>query len=62
MCKFEFEFEYVSKNINLPIIIYRIQVKCLEYLSTKNVLHNDIKPHNLFYRNRDVFIGGKFLL
>lgn len=45
----------------LLVFIDLFQVKGLEYLSTKNVVHNDIKPHNLFYRKKNVFIGGKFL-
>lgn len=36
------------------------QVKALKYLSSKSVVHHDIKPSNLFYRGRDVFIGGEY--
>lgn len=36
-----------------------MQIEGLKYLNSKHVLHNDIKPQNLFFRGHKVFISGK---
>ncbi|XP_031637196.1 tyrosine-protein kinase Lyn-like [Contarinia nasturtii] len=43
-------------NVDILYVLMQL-VKGLQYLSTKNVVHNDIKPQNLFYRGRDAFIS-----
>lgn len=42
--------------------MFSIKVEILEYLNIKGVVHNDIKPANLFVRGTEVFISGKLLL
>lgn len=34
-------------------------MEALQYIHQMNVVHNDIKPENLFLRGTDVFISGK---
>ncbi|XP_031638147.1 casein kinase I-like [Contarinia nasturtii] len=47
-----------SRLSDVDILYVFLQaVKGLKYLSSKNVVHNDIKPNNLFYRGREVFVG-----
>lgn len=36
-----------------------MQVEGLKYLNSKHVVHNDIKPENLFMRGNKLFISGK---
>lgn len=35
-------------------------IEILEYINSRKVVHNDIKPDNMFLRGSDVFIGGKY--
>lgn len=37
-------------------------MQILRYLNFKNVVHNDIKPANIFLRGQDVFMSGKLIL
>ncbi|XP_031639386.1 casein kinase I-like [Contarinia nasturtii] len=46
---------HISDNDILYIFLQT--VKGLDYLKSRNVVHNDIKPQNLFYRGRNIFIG-----
>lgn len=39
-----------------------MQVVGLKYLNGRNIVHNDIKPQNLFLRGQKLFISGKLNL
>lgn len=39
--------------------IYFFQVEALQFLHSNHVLHNDIKPENIFLRDSEVFFGGR---
>lgn len=60
----------IAQNVlNLKILLqtyffffkfcFVIQVRILKYFNERNVLHNDIKPQNIFLRGEKVFIGGE---
>lgn len=34
-------------------------MEILKYLNEKRVVHNDIKPANLFLRGAEIFVSGK---
>lgn len=54
--KLNFKLVYFLKQISL---LMELKVEALEFIHRKKVLHNDIKPGNIFFRNKEVFIGGK---
>lgn len=56
VCVFNSHFPLMN---NYFTIFYENQVKILEYLHEREVLHNDIKPDNMFLLGSKVFIGGK---
>lgn len=56
---------YEKENKNLTTItilsIFKQAVKGLKYLNYMDVVHNDLKPQNIFLRDSNVFIGGKYI-
>lgn len=61
VCTCHSEFKYSWKFEVLPIS-HLIQVEELQYLNRRKVLHNNIKPSNLFLRRTKVFINGEHKL
>ncbi|XP_031631368.1 uncharacterized protein LOC116345816 [Contarinia nasturtii] len=46
---------YIRTYSNLQVFLQ--SVKALQYMRSKRVLHNDIKPQNIFLRGNNVFVG-----
>lgn len=52
-------FEHFWNNSNF----LEFKVEILEYISKSFIVHNDIKPANIFLRGAEVFISGtRFLM
>lgn len=48
-------------GIAMTLSFVESEVEALEFLHSNHVIHNDIKPANIFLRDTEVFIGGKRL-
>lgn len=55
-----YRFRITKRNILL--FFNDLQVKALQYLNSRNVMHNDISPYNIFLRGAKVFLSGKYIL
>lgn len=53
---FEFKVFFMETSV---ISFVELKVEVLEFLHSNKVIHNDIKPQNIFLRNSEVFIGGE---
>lgn len=41
------------------LLIFKRLIEVLRFIHRKNVIHNDIKPQNIFFRGTEFFFGGK---